>query len=627
MENEEYLDIFISESREYLTSLDQSILELERNPEDREILNEIFRYAHTLKGMASTMGFNSIAEVSHQMENLLDRVRKNEISISSDLIDVLLEALDILKDIIEAIAEGKDSEFDVSEILNKIKNFSGEKIESKVESKAEDKEKYKLKVRISPDCALKSVRAFMVLRNLEGLAEIIESEPSLQEIENGNFEDEFELLVTTHDPEKVKKAVEEISEIESVEISKEGENKITREKSKKSIKDVLKVSQSVRISIDKLDTLMNLVGELVIAKSRLFQIGEKHNLKELKEALLGIDRLSTYLQELVTQMRMVEVGFIFNRFPRMVRDLAKEEGKKINLIIEGKEIELDRTVLDEIGDPLVHLLRNSVDHGIETPEERIKVGKSETGTIKLVAMREKNHVKIIVEDDGRGIDPEKVKKKAVERGIITEEEARKLDDNEAINLIFTPGFSTADKVTGVSGRGVGMDVVKSKINSLGGSVDIVSQVGKGTKITLTLPLTLAIIQALLVGVGSETYAIPLNNVVEILDVRENSLKTIRNNEVINLRGKILPIVMLDKLLGISRNGRASRFPVVVVDKGNQLLGLGVDRLVGQQEIVIKSFDSILKGIKGFAGATIMGDGKVVLILDIASLVDKNAERI
>ncbi|RLF60304.1 MAG: chemotaxis protein CheA [Thermoplasmata archaeon] len=627
MENEEYLDIFISESREYLTSLDQSILELERNPEDREILNEVFRYAHTLKGMASTMGFNNIAEVSHQMENLLDRVRKNEISISSDLIDVLLEALDILKDIIEAIAEGKDSEFDVSEILNKIKNFSGEKIESKVESKAEDKEKYKLKVRISSDCALKSVRAFMVLRNLEGLAEIIESEPSLQEIENGNFEDEFELLVTTHDPEKVKKAVEEISEIESVEISKEGENKITREKSKKSIKDVLKVSQSVRISIDKLDMLMNLVGELVIAKSRLFQIGEKHNLKELKEALLGIDRLSTYLQELVTQMRMVEVGFIFNRFPRMVRDLAKEEGKKINLIIEGKEIELDRTVLDEIGDPLVHLLRNSVDHGIETPEERIKAGKSETGTIKLVAMREKNHVKIIVEDDGRGIDPEKVKKKAVERGIITEEEASKLDDNEAINLIFTPGFSTADKVTGVSGRGVGMDVVKSKINSLGGSVDIVSQVGKGTKITLTLPLTLAIIQALLVGVGSETYAIPLNNVVEILDVRENSLKTIRNNEVINLRGKILPIVMLDKLLGISRNGRASRFPVVVVDKGNQLLGLGVDRLVGQQEIVIKSFDSILKGIRGFAGATIMGDGKVVLILDIASLVDKNADRI
>lgn len=623
MENEEYLDIFISESREYLTSLDQSILELERNPEDREILNEIFRYAHTLKGMASTMGFNNIAEISHQMENLLDRVRKNEISVSSDLIDVLLEALDILKDIIEAIAEGKDPEFDVSGILNKIKNFSGEKIKNK----AEDKEKYKLKVRISPDCALKSVRAFMVLRNLEGLAEIIESEPSLQEIENGNFEDEFELLVTTHDPEKVKKAVEEISEIENVEISREGEKKTTKEESKKSIKDILKASQSVRISIDKLDMLMNLVGELVIAKSRLFQIGEKHNLKELKEALLGIDRLSTYLQELVTQMRMVEVGFIFNRFPRMVRDLAKEEGKKINLIIEGKEIELDRTVLDEIGDPLVHLLRNSVDHGIETPEERIKAGKSETGTIKLIAMREKNHVKIIVEDDGRGIDPEKVKKKAVERGIITEEEASKLDDNEAINLIFTPGFSTADKVTGVSGRGVGMDVVKSKINSLGGSVDIVSQVGKGTKITLTLPLTLAIIQALLVGVGGETYAIPLNNVVEILDVRENSLKTIRNNEVINLRGKILPIVMLDKLLGISRNGRASRFPVVVVDRGNQLLGLGVDKLVGQQEIVIKSFDSILKGIRGFAGATIMGDGKVVLILDIASLVDKNANRI
>ena len=631
MSNEEYLDIYISESREYLSALDQSLLELEQNPENYEVLNEVFRYAHTLKGMSATMGFGKVAELSHKMENLLDKVRRGEIHVSSDLIDVLLEALDKLREMVNKIAEEGKEEGEISDIISKLESFGedgedeskNKKDEEKKEVKSKETSRLKIRVELSEDCALKSVRAFMVIKSLDEIAEIIDSSPSLQDIEDGRFEKSFELVVSTSEtPQKIKEVIEKIGEVKKVEVS-ETTAKSEKEEKKPSIvstKNVLRNVQTVRVSIDKLDSLMNLVGELVIGKSRLFQIGSKYDIEELREALSNINRLTTNLQDIVTQMRMVEVGFIFNRFPRMVRDLAKKEGKKVNFIIEGKDIELDRTVLDEIGDPLVHLLRNSIDHGIETPEERIKAGKSEVGTLKLIAKREKNHVKIIVEDDGRGIDPDKIRKKAVEKGIITEEEANKISDEEALSLIFAPGLSTAEKVTDVSGRGVGMDVVKSKISSLGGVVEIKSKVREGTRVTLTLPLTLAIIQALLIKVRQEIYAIPLSNVLEILNVKRGEIKTVKGNKVINLRGKILPIIELDRLLGISENGNKEKYPVVVVDKENQPIGLGVDGLIGQQEIVIKTFDNILKGVKGFAGATILGDGRVVLILDIASLL-------
>ncbi|RLG56767.1 MAG: chemotaxis protein CheA [Candidatus Hydrothermarchaeota archaeon] len=614
-----------------MSALDQSLLELEQNPENYEVLNEVFRYAHTLKGMSSTMGFGKVAELSHKMENLLDKVRQGEIHVSSDLIDVLLEALDKLREMVNKIAEEGKEEGEISDIISKLESFGedgedeskNKKDEEKKEVKSKETSRLKIRVELSEDCALKSVRAFMVIKSLDEIAEIIDSSPPLQDIEDGRFEKSFELVVSTSEtPQKIKEVIEKIGEVKKVEIS-ETTAKSEKEEKKPSIvstKNVLRNVQTVRVSIDKLDSLMNLVGELVIGKSRLFQIGSKYDIEELREALSNINRLTTNLQDIVTQMRMVEVGFIFNRFPRMVRDLAKKEGKKVNFIIEGKDIELDRTVLDEIGDPLVHLLRNSIDHGIETPEERIKAGKSEVGTLKLIAKREKNHVKIIVEDDGRGIDPDKIRKKAVEKGIITEEEANKISDEEALSLIFAPGLSTAEKVTDVSGRGVGMDVVKSKITSLGGVVEIKSKVREGTRVTLTLPLTLAIIQALLIKVRQEIYAIPLSNVLEILNVKRGEIKTVKGNKVINLRGKILPIIELDRLLGISENGNKEKYPVVVVDKENQPIGLGVDGLIGQQEIVIKTFDNILKGVKGFAGATILGDGRVVLILDIASLL-------
>ncbi|RLG56977.1 MAG: chemotaxis protein CheA, partial [Candidatus Hydrothermarchaeota archaeon] len=609
-------------------ALDQSLLELEQNPGNYEVLNEVFRYAHTLKGMSATMGFGKVAELSHKMENLLDKVRQGEIDASSNLIDVLLEALDKLREMVNKIAEEGKEEGEISDIISKLESFGEDesknrKDEEKKEVKSKETSGLKISVELSEDCALKSVRAFMVIKSLDEIAEIIDSSPPLQDIEDGRFEKSFELVVSTSEtPQKIKEVIEKIGEVKKVEIS-ETTAKSEKEEKKPSIastKNVLRNVQTVRVSIDKLDSLMNLVGELVIGKSRLFQIGSKYDIEELREALSNINRLTTNLQDIVTQMRMVEVGFIFNRFPRMVRDLAKKEGKKVNFIIEGKDIELDRTVLDEIGDPLVHLLRNSVDHGIETPEERIKAGKSEVGTLKLIAKREKNHVKIIVEDDGRGIDPDKIRKKAVEKGIITEEEANKISDEEALSLIFAPGLSTAEKVTDVSGRGVGMDVVKSKITSLGGVVEIKSKVREGTRVTLTLPLTLAIIQALLIKVRQEIYAIPLSNVLEILNVKREEIKTVKGNKVINLRGKILPIIELDRLLGISENGTKEKYPVVVVDKENQPIGLGVDGLIGQQEIVIKTFDNILKGVKGFAGATILGDGRVVLILDIASLL-------
>ncbi len=638
MSNEEYLDMYISESQEYLNALDQSLLELEQNPEDYDIINEIFRYAHTIKGMSATMGFERVADLSHKMENLLDNVRQGKIKATSELIDILLEALDKLKEMIDVIAQKGGEEGDISDIISKLENFGKSKNSKKTKKtkkrkkkKVKSKEKkpsinnLKIRVKLSEDCALKSVRAFMVIKSLGEIAKIIDSTPSLQDIEDGRFDKSFELVVSTsQSPEKIKEIINKISEVKQVEIENvEREGKDIKEEKRQTIhtpSNFLKNIQTVRVSIDKLDSLMNLVGELVIGKSRLFQISGKYDIEELKEALSNINRLTTNLQDIVTQMRMVEVGFVFNRFPRMVRDLAKKEGKKVNFIVEGKEIELDRTVLDEIGDPLVHLLRNSIDHGIENPEERKKAGKSEIGTIKLIAKREKNHVKIIVEDDGRGIDPKKIKEKAIEKGIITEEEASKISYEDAVNLIFAPGLSTAEKVTDVSGRGVGMDVVKSKITALGGAVEIKSKLGEGTRVTLTLPLTLAIIQALLIKVRQEIYAIPLSNVLEILNVKREEIKTVKGNKVINLRGRILPIIELDKLLGISENGHRDKFPVVVVDKENQAIGLGVDGLIGQQEIVIKTFDNILKGTKGFAGATILGNGKVVLILDIASLL-------
>ncbi len=621
---ESYKDVFISESMEHLNSLTQGLLELEKGNE--EVITEIFRAAHTLKGMSATMGYEGMAKITHEMENLLDAVRNGEVKITSEVIDVLFEAVDLLEAALGSLSEGDDENISADEVSRKLSKFTQKKVEKSAET-AEVKDNVKklergvkrIDIELDRDCTLKSVRAYMAFRELRELGEIVKCIPDEEKLEDGNFDRSFSIFLKTGaSDEEIKERLKKVSELSKVEIHS-GEASSSANDGKVKSGDIKSV-QTVRVSIERLDSLMNLVGELVISKSRLFQIKNKYAIDELNETLAYIDKLTTSLQEEVQEMRMVEVRYVFDRFPRMVRDLAKKEGKKVDFVIEGKDIELDRTVLDEIGDPLVHLLRNCIDHGIETPEERVKNGKSETGRVLLKARRVKDHVEIIVEDDGRGIDPEKIKRIAVERGLLSEKEAEKMSPEEAKMLIFTPGFSSAEKVTDISGRGVGLDVVRNKILSLGGTVELESEVGKGTRFVLKLPLTLAITKALLISAGGRIYAIPLNNVSEILNVKEEDISTVMGQEVIQLRGRILPVYDLLSLLGktTSTNGKRAR-PVVIVEKGGNLIGLAVDELIGQQEIVIKSLDGKLRDVRGFAGSTIMGDGRVSLILDIASL--------
>lgn len=650
----EYKEMYAVESAEHLQSMNEALLNLEKDPENSETINVMFRAAHTLKGMSATMGFTNIKELTHNMENLMDRVRKNETKLDTIAIDILFECLDTLEKMVETPEQS--GELDISSLIKKINLISS--IDKRDVSLKEDKTVspednlktddstpssdttsdnpagkpenagniYEIAVKLHESCLLKSARSTVVMRNISELAEIIETVPSIKDLEDEKFGFEFRVIVSTNaEPDKLKEAAQKVSEIINVEVkphtiskaaAKTEQKSISAEGSKTSIKSV----QSVRVSIERLDSLMNLVGELIINKIRLMQIASVHKLNDLEETLASLNRLTNDLQEEIMASRMVPIEQIFNRFPRMIRDLAKKENKEIELILEGGDIELDRTVLDEIGDPLVHILRNCVDHGIESPEVRKQNGKNPSGTVRLTASREKNHVVIEAVDDGKGMDPQKMRDAAVNKGIMTQEEASKLTDIEAINLSFLPGFSTAEKVTDISGRGVGMDVVRTKIGAMGGSLKLESILGKGTKITLKLPLTVAIIHSLMVKVGKDIYAIPITNVIRDLSIKKEEIKTIKGEEVILIRGEVLPLVRLHKLFGIDGNG-SEELLVVVVERAGTNVGLVVDQVIGQQEVIIKNLDNnILKGVKGFAGATILGDGNVALILDVVTLL-------
>ena len=671
MDVSQYREIFIAESQEHLQALNKALLELEKDPQNVELLGQIFRSAHTLKGMAGTMKFNQIAELSHEMENVLDRLRTGEGVATSETIDVLLECLDSLERLVDDIVADKKSEVDLTPLLDKLKMLSSapagrvskakkkkkkkemeetgdevtiggqlEDFEQRVLADAVQKgyEGLKITVTLDKECVMKSARAFMVFKALEQCGEVIKSIPPVEEIEDEKFDYQFEVfLVTKEDRDSVITELESISEVEKIDISpltlEEAKPKKTAEmatapKAAEVIQSIAESkitaakTQSVRVNIEHLDTLMNLVGELAINRSRLVQIARTNNIPELSSSIDQLERISADLQYEVMQIRMVPVDHVFNRFPRMVRDLAKERGKEIDLSVEGKEIELDRTVLDEIGDPLVHLLRNALDHGIETAEEREKMGKPLAGKVELIARREGEHVIIEVTDDGKGIDPEVIRGAAVEKGLITSEEASKLDDHESIMLICLPGFSTAKVVTNISGRGVGMDVVRNKVESLGGTLEIKSDLGAGSSSVLRLPPTLAIIQTLMVKLQDETYAIPLSNVVEIVETTPDNIKSIAKKEVILLRGSVVPLVRLNKLVGTTsgENIPNKSITVVIVEIGGRKTGLVVDSIIGQQELVIKSLGKLAKAGKGFGGASILGDGTVALILDVLSLV-------
>ncbi len=687
MDMSEYKEVFKTESEEHLQQLNDALLGLEQDMGDMEHISVMFRSAHTLKGMAATMGFTTIAELTHQMENLMDKIRNNEAKLDADSIDVLFECLDTLEALVEAIDSG--GEVDISHLQESLsaiisREFSGEQAKSDevqeepeqpsegeagVESEeptAEDVpqidielfEDYKAEIEkaqesgrsvfiadvfLEESCLLKAARSTLVMRNISELGDIIKTIPSLDDLEDEKFDFNFKVLLSTDaDSDAVKEKIENVSEIKNATLSalsgkagsaksaedvkKPGEVDKEKAKSKSgaAVKrtDAIKSVQSVRVSIERLDNLMNLVGELIITKIRLNQLASELDTKNLDEVLANLDRLTNEIQTEVMESRMVPIDQVFSRFPRMVRDLAKSEGKEINLVIEGKEIELDRTVLDEIGDPLVHLLRNSVDHGIEDIEKRTELGKTKAGLLRLAASRQRNNVIIEVEDDGKGMNPQHLRDIAVKKEMMSQAEVEKLSDADALNLMFAAGFSGAKVVTDVSGRGVGMDVVKTKIETLGGSVKIESTEGSGTKVQLQLPLTVAIIQSLMVKVANEVYAIPLTNVVRDVGIKASEIKTMEGEEVILLRGEVLPLLRLHRVLQSTMPEEdKENLIVVVVEKMGNNVGLVVDELLGQQEVIIKTLDSkLLKNTKGFAGATILGDGSVSLILDIATLI-------
>ncbi|MDD5747538.1 MAG: chemotaxis protein CheA [Actinomycetota bacterium] len=680
MDVSQYKELFISESKEHLESLNRFLLELENDPSNTDVLNEIFRSAHTLKGMSATMGYDALMKLAHEMENLLEHLRTGSIKISAAVIDTLFMCFDALEAMINAIAEDKLDQAELETVIAAIREIIGgseeqsisrrvlatdererekeaEKPEERHEALAEriegeheeqktlevEEEKLKryssipgmrvmnVEVGLAAGCLLKSVRVFMVFKKLSQVGDVIASQPPVEELEDEKFETAFKVAVASPEtPEKVEKALLGIAEIERVSVetilepkiaAPSGEVEKPEVEARAGTAAVLRKTQSVRVNIERLDTLMNLVGELVINRTRLSEIASSYNIPELREALDQTARLTSELQDEVMKTRMVPVENIFNRFPRMVRDLAHSSGKEIDFVIEGKEIELDRAILDEISDPLVHMIRNAVDHGISTPEERVKRGKPARGMIKLSAYRERNFVAIEVEDDGEGIDHHEVFKAAVKRGLVAEDESRQLTRDDILRVISMPGFSTTEEVSGVSGRGVGMDAVKSKTESLGGHVVLDTEEGRGTRVTLMLPLTLAIVQALLVEVSDEIYAIPLGTVRETHVTSPAEIKTAQNQETIFLRDSVIPLVRLDRLLGCSRvlNG-SEAFPVVITESGHRLVAIGVHSLIGQQEIVISTLDKFLKKIEGFAGATIMGSGRVALILDVPSLV-------
>ena len=681
MDNQ-YMDMFLDESHEHLQSLNEGLLRLEENMEEISAVNDIFRNAHTLKGMSATMGFAKIAELTHEMEDVLDLVRKEQLKLNEDIMDTLFKCLDSLEQMVDSVGNGEAEDVvDVSDLVAKLSSISKgtpapaaaapsaaapaptadgaaaanidlDDIDLDVMKKAKEAgmHSFHVKVTLMETCVLKAARSVMVMQALDEVGDVIKSVPPAEDLEQEKFERSFDVLIATSgDAEAMQNAVDTVSEIEDVAVTAVDPDKVGKEAApapaaapaaaapaakatpapkkeagKPAAAPAKKQhqSQSVRVDIEKLDTLMNLMGELVINKVRLEQIGQTHRLSDLMETLEQMDRVTGDLQNIVMKVRMVPVSAVFNRFPRMVRDVSKELGKEINLTIEGEETELDRTVIDEIGDPIMHLLRNSLDHGVESPDKREAKGKPRTGEVGLIARHEGNNVVIMITDDGAGIDANKIRRKAVEKGMISQSEADSLDDSDAVRLIFLPGFSTAEQITDISGRGVGMDVVRSKIEALSGHVDVETHIDEGSVFKIKLPLTLAIIQAMLVRVQEEMYAIPLTSIDSTINIEPSDIQTVQNKEVIVLRGEIIPIIRMEEALQVPHTKDSDEHFVVVVHAGEAKAGIVVDNLIGQQEIVIKTLGNLFAGLKLFGGATVLGDGRVALILDVATMIQQ-----
>ncbi|KPL61115.1 chemotaxis protein CheA [Rossellomorea vietnamensis] len=677
MELSQYLEVFIEESKENLQTCNEQLLELEKNPEDLTIVNEIFRSAHTLKGMSATMGYEDLANLTHKMENVLDAIRNEKIKVSPEILDVVFKSVDDLEAMVFSIADGGDGKRDVTEVVAMLEAIEkGESlhtalVDSEVAATAETTEKqtlsmqyeafeqtviqqsheqgfrcFEISVSLREDCLLKAARVYMVFEVLGKLGEVIKSLPTVDQLEEEQFDHSFVIaVVSKEEAVHIESAVRKVSEVDEVSVVEltsmhlqnqnqaevaniakpQKEVEVKEQETSKPAGNVTKHSnpsnKTIRVNIERLDVLMNLFEELVIDRGRLEQISKDLNNPELNETVERMTRISGDLQNIILNMRMVPVETVFNRFPRMVRQLARDLNKKIELEIIGAETELDRTVIDEIGDPLVHLIRNALDHGIEMPELRLENGKPEQGTVKLKAYHSGNHVFIELEDDGAGINKARVLEKAIQKGIVTDEAAHTLTDRQIYELILASGFSTAEQISDISGRGVGLDVVKATIESLGGSITIDSTEGQGSLFSIQLPLTLSIISVMLVEIQEEKYAIPLSSIIETAIVKKEEIMKAHNQRVIDFRGKVVPLLFLEDVFEVPKHSKEEElYSVVIVRKGEKMAGLVVDSFIGQQEVVLKSLGNYLNDVFAISGATILGDGQVALIVDCNALI-------
>ena len=671
--------VFMEELEEKIQSINDNVLLLEKSGDSPEVIQEIFRAAHTIKGSSGVMGFEKMMNLTHEIENLFDRLRQGTMKVSTSLVDILFESLDYLKLLKDEIT-GDAKDVSVTGITEKLQAFQaagageevddrdlGESVEPAVsaglingviidlikEAELRGFQVYQVTVRVSKDCQMKNVRAFLVFEGLQQAGEILNSTPSAEDIQDGKYDDSFTLVyISQEDVDQIKNTVMSISEIDSVDIQYIDSNEISvaeESKGTEPIQREVKADSSslapaslekttiktVRVDVQKLDTLMNLVSELVIDRTRLVRFvdifenkyGSEELVENINEISSHLGQITTDLQEEIMKARMLPVSTVFSRMPRMVRDIAQKLGKEIEFIVEGQETELDRNVIEVIGDPLIHLIRNSIDHGIEAPEERVKIGKTRSGVVKLKASYVESHIVITISDDGKGIDVERIKKIAMDKGLLKSDALERMNDQEILDLIFEAGFSTVDIVSDVSGRGVGMDIVRSQIEQINGTVEYSTEVGKGTVFQIRLPLTLVIVKALMVGMADSVYAFPLPNVMETLSIDESEIKLVGQSEVIVVRGNVLPLLRMSDLFMDRSEREDEKLYVVVLGFGNRRVGVIVDRLLGEQEIVIKTLGSYLGQITGISGATILGDGRVALIIDAKGIIKDSKEEL
>jgi two-component system, chemotaxis family, sensor kinase CheA len=650
VDNLQYAELFLTESRENVSAVNTALLDLERDtagPGASAAVDTIFRAVHTIKGMGATMGYAIVAELAHELETVLDRIRRNDLLIDADIMDLLFHAADVLEAAVEAAVAGRDGEVVAEELVAQLRELGATDAETSSEWTAASPSGggTLVRVRLAPNTPLRGVRAFIVVQSLGRIGEIVAVEPPLDDLQADGFDDDFAVrVVTTSLVAEIERVVRAAGDVIEVQVGEdEFEDPAMRRTSQFMIPGPMMAKEppvapaaqrpsgptrlpvtarSVRIDVRRLDTLMNLIGELVIARGRLTQLAGVLGDTSLEETVSQSSQLITELRNEITASRMVPVSQVFDRFPRVVRDAAKGVGKEVEFVVEGKDIELDRSMLDELGDSIVHLLRNAIDHGIEQPDVRMAAGKPAAGRLVLSAARQRSAIVMKVSDDGRGIDRARVLERAKRDGFV-EASKTDLNEDELLRLLARPGFSTAERVTGLSGRGVGVDAVYTRVRALGGAMNIRSVPGQGTTMIIRLPLTLAIVRALLARVGDEVYAIPLAHVNETIELSPDMLRTVKGREVLLARDEVLPLLRLRTLVGMSEYTAASDIDlehVIVIDLGDRRAGLVIDELTGQEEIVVKQYDAPRDGLRWFAGATLLGDGTPSLIVDVSSLL-------